>query len=228
MQTISYAVYGGNIEIIKIVNQKQISSFNVDFVDNVKMQNQFDSIIISIVKHKNELFDWIFEQKYFPKCDENSIFFLVAMSVFYGNIHALTEIVDKTFDFANNPKFCNCLLQVSSRKGFFNMTKYLLYLMPQKLEISKINVWYNNPWNNLFLKFPIFESFHKWNFSYEIFNCLLDPINEIKFGFAVFYGNLSIFQLFEKFMNQNDLMKILITQLKKIILVLLFIFLIIL
>lgn len=57
--TFNYAIYGGNIEIIKIVDQ---NSGNIV----VSQKNQLiidDKIILPIIKHQNDLFDWIYEQK---------------------------------------------------------------------------------------------------------------------------------------------------------------------
>ena len=49
-ETLELAIYGGNIEIIKIVYQKN------EFHNNEKQND----IIFAIRKHKNDLFDWLF------------------------------------------------------------------------------------------------------------------------------------------------------------------------
>ena len=61
------------------------------------------------------------------------------MSVFYCNAHALIELVEQKFDFSNEPELCYYLLQFTSRKGFYQMSKLLFYLMQAKLKFTKIN-----------------------------------------------------------------------------------------
>ncbi|KAK8844447.1 hypothetical protein M9Y10_024305 [Tritrichomonas musculus] len=221
------AVYGGNIEIIKIVDQNVNNDFNKRNID----LNILNSLIISIAKHQNELFDWIFEQKCLSKCDEKVINLLVFMSVFYCNAHALIELVEQKFDFSYEPELCYYLLQFTSRKGFYQMSKLLFYLMQAKLKFTKINN-FSQPSQVSFIiqsqskntSLDIYEIRSLSNIIYsssllfhferiDFYNS--NSIDTFHFEFSVFYGNLSILQLFEDLMNQNDFENVIIYAIKK-------------
>ncbi|KAK8875507.1 hypothetical protein M9Y10_005673 [Tritrichomonas musculus] len=223
--TLSYAVYGGNIEIIRIVDQR-FSSNKVHYGYFIS----YDYIYLSIIKHRNDVFNWIFEQKYlsnsFPDEYNNS---LVYLSVLTGNAHALIQLVDNGFDFSRNPNCCYIFCQAASRRGFYRMNKLLLLLMNVNLRISKRDEmkYYdeffsyntNAPFKiqpkekeeDSFINALNQNSFLKMNnvistlVRFDLNENPIDSIDSFYFESSVLLGNLSIFKLYEKLMNQNDL-----------------------
>lgn len=136
-ETLYFAVYGGNIEIIQIVNQK------IDDVDDDKIEENtihkfgkrepgYSSdikIISSAIKmHKNDLFDWLFENRFVNKgklgYELNEI---ASTSALNGNAHALIEIIDKGYDVSSD----NVIL-ITANFGFYKLTRLLLSTVNQK------------------------------------------------------------------------------------------------
>lgn len=218
--TFSFAVYGGNIEIIKIVEQH---------LNNTELENKNDNLILTIIKHQNNLFDWIYEQKYLEN-DQNSdlLNLFVSLSVVNGNAHSLIKLINNGYDFSNHPNFCYHLLQTASRKGFYKMTKLLFLLMQVKLNFEKIQcstnlslldqgyLYTNLPFNinakskdknenmnNLFEGLNNFDSFP----IYQYENNRIPSVSFDTFNFesSVYFGIFSIFKLYEKFMSQFDI-----------------------
>lgn len=66
LNTYKMAVFGGNVEIIKIVDQKanELDLFSDTELNNfIKNDSKLIDIIIpAIIKHRNDIFDWIFEK----------------------------------------------------------------------------------------------------------------------------------------------------------------------
>ena len=82
--TFSLAVYGGNIEIIKIadLNEQDDEDNKPRKVWAGNQSNQLlstnnDKIIPAIMKHRNDLFDWILKQKFTVKEPNEDLFALV-------------------------------------------------------------------------------------------------------------------------------------------------------
>lgn len=95
----SYAVYGGNIEFIKIVEQNLKTN---NEISNLKNESEKVGLIIpSIMKHQNKIFDWILEQKFADK-DKNDLPRLIDSFLLNGNAHSLIELIDKGFTFSDN------------------------------------------------------------------------------------------------------------------------------
>ncbi|KAK8841740.1 hypothetical protein M9Y10_026687 [Tritrichomonas musculus] len=209
--TFNYAIYGRNIEIIKIVDQKE--------VEDDQTMNKF---ILPIKNHQNNLFDWIYETKYPPNIkNDNKVHFLVYVSIASGNAHALIELINQGYDFADNPSFCYDFLRVASRNGFYQMTKLLFILMQVKMEFIKgnlvscfepiapfdIRIKENNNICKLIQRIPSF------NTSIQIEN-YPNKSNSYYFESAFIYENISIFILYEPLMNQADFENIIKTYTK--------------
>ncbi|KAK8898237.1 hypothetical protein M9Y10_000515 [Tritrichomonas musculus] len=184
--TFKYAVYGGNIEIIKIVDQQASPESTPDnnklgrgLINNLNFGGfgagfnyPFDNsssidleIIPSIIKHSNDLFDWILDQKYTDdNIKQQSLFSLLKCSIKNGNAHSFIGIIDKGY--VLNEQQRNELIQIASQKGFYLLTQLLL-----KFCANKFN----------------------------------DKSFGLDFLCSTSFGNLSIFKLFIKMMNQIDL-----------------------
>lgn len=136
--TFSYAIYGGNTEIIRIVYQN-ITLKN----DNYDKKN----IISTIQMHRNNLFDWIFEQRYLDKSTNELLMDLVICSAENGNAHSLIELIERglSFDFFNQQKtgwdyyqnrniFKNAI-ESSAKNGFYIVTELFYDIIKEKNEL---------------------------------------------------------------------------------------------
>lgn len=123
--TFKYALFGGNIEIIKIVDQQSISTENKRVVQNQRPPSKYQNIdtLPSIMKHSNDLFDWVLENKYSTKSKiENFSHQMLLLSAKNGNAHSFTEIVDKGIDFS---VFYLQVIEKAAKNGFYHLTKLI-------------------------------------------------------------------------------------------------------
>ena len=138
--TFEYAIYGGNIEIIKIVDQK-ISENDIKLTPNVpapgpsrfgqsKVQNnKFKKIEYSIKKHQNDLFDWILEQKLNNDPALESFLKEIAISsANNGNAHALVAAIDKGFNLRAN----HDIILRAAENGFYNFAQMAFNIYIQR------------------------------------------------------------------------------------------------
>ncbi|KAK8837461.1 hypothetical protein M9Y10_036458 [Tritrichomonas musculus] len=191
--TLYFAVYGGNVEIIKIVDQRIPEVDNQNNIDKINNNNKgfgfmnrggnyvtkivngkaiyianysnVNLIIRStIIMHRNDLFDWLFDKKFVSKGklgnELNNIGFA---SVENGNAHSLIEVIDKGFDISSQ----NIVL-TAAQNGFYKLTQLLLSMIDQDVKKSIINSFSTN---SLLNEFYCSQS-------------------------SVYFGNLSIFKLF--------------------------------
>ena len=116
-ETFDLAIYGGNIEIIKLADQ----SIKIN-----KKEKQND-ILYAIRKHKNDLFDWLIE-----KIPNESLLMdsIATESALHGNAHCLTAIIDKGFDITDD-RYTN-IIQRASKKGFFRFIKFFKEIIINK------------------------------------------------------------------------------------------------
>lgn len=125
--TFSLAIFGGNTEIIRILDQKGHNS-HLDF-SNDKFDEYFnylqDPILCAIVTHQNNLFDWLLENDDSNNNSLNRIYF----SIKNGNIHSFTSFIDKGFvDSVLNSEYLEINempLKTASKEGFY---RYMLFL----------------------------------------------------------------------------------------------------
>lgn len=88
--TLKFAIFGGNIEIIKIVDQNEPNERNSNKNEKVDVFN------IAIIKHRNDVFDWLLEQKLANENNNNIFNSLFLIAAKNENLHALIEIIDRT------------------------------------------------------------------------------------------------------------------------------------
>lgn len=193
--TFSHAVFGGNIEIIKIVDQiekscknksMQTDTFCVDKTQEVLLySNKINQIILAIMKHRNDLFDWILEQK-FTDQDQNNIFLtLIDCSIFNGNVHSLLEIFDKRLN-SNNEEFYIDAMRKSAINGFYKLTKLMSNFVNIKIkhEFGSCCICFT-----FFENISIFDLFDKLTNQNCINDCLLYSIKNQITNIAKFIIN---------------------------------------
>ncbi|KAK8838502.1 hypothetical protein M9Y10_033130 [Tritrichomonas musculus] len=195
-----FALYGGNIEIIKIVDQRHlvddiannhnnnnenriIGLKNPDnnYITKIVNGKQFyvpnytsdDLIIDSAIRmHRNDLFDWLFEKRFISKGKVgNELDKIASVSVANGNAHSLIEIFDKGANISAN------LIFSAAQKGFYKITQLLLSMIDQKAK--------NDIFNTI-----NYGSYHS---GYIIAS-----------QSSVYFGNLSIYKLFYPEMNEQN------------------------
>ena len=182
--TFSYSIYGGNVEIIKIVDQK---------VKEEKIKYSSNNIIPSIIKHRNDIFDWILNENYSGKEINNSeLLDLIHISVKNGNAHSFIEIIDKGFNFLNNESIFESLINHSIKRGYYLLTKLIFELMIEKVQ---------NPFHIDTKKIIIFENF-------SIINLVKDAMNPKDFlsvlSIAIENNSKQIIKyFFENFVNKT-------------------------
>ena len=130
--TFKFAVFGGNIEIIKISNQllPEINNFY-----EVKQQT-----IAAIKKHENSLFDWIFEQKCTKEC--NNYFHEIAFeSALNGNVHSFIEVVENRLSLIYTEVIKN-----SMENGFFRFSQLAVKIADSinNIELMYVSVLFDN------------------------------------------------------------------------------------
>lgn len=124
------AVFGGNIEIIKIVSQniKDDANSKKKFASffNESKKEKFPAII----KHRNDIFDWIFQEKYKGKIvDDDLMYELLISTAKNGNAHALIEIIDEGINCINSS---HEIINSCARNGFYLFTKLFINIFKTK------------------------------------------------------------------------------------------------
>ena len=193
-KTFEFAVYGGNNEIIKIVDQNSSSltaTANSKFggagfgkTSSICGWNiSCSALSNAITKHRNNLFDWIFEKN--AESYINAFHQLAVIASNSGNAHALVEIIDRGFDISNNIE----ILHDIARNGFYRLSLFLSTIKSQNKKNIKTH------------------SFSSYNYMDGISNrSVIHSSNNYNLNlFAVYFGNLSIFKLFMKDFSQTDI-----------------------
>ena len=159
--TLGCAVYGGNTEIIRIVDQQNVETHNNskdNFYKNFNFgrRNSDDDgkynfsrindicflknpLFPAIIKHQNDIFDWLLNQKYSSKENNGNLLAdILLSSVQNGNAHVLIECIDKGLDFRSfSKKLCQQLFIYASENGFYHLLKLFFSLIEDKLQCSK-------------------------------------------------------------------------------------------
>lgn len=150
----SYAVYGGNIEITKIVEQNLKTN---NEISNLKNRSEKVGIIIpSIMKHQNKIFDWILEQKFTDK-DKNDLPRLIDSSLLNRNAHSLIELIDKGFTFSDNSMIWDAILKAANR-GFYKIIQLIINIANQKPLFDHNNNKFNRTTQYNYLSLVAFEN----------------------------------------------------------------------
>ena len=129
-------------EIVKIVDQQKSSSNSSS--SNIKVssaqriwsqpRNQIaksfyssEKIIPTITKHQNDLFDWIFEQKYSNINKSNEfISNILIFAAENGDCHMIARVIDIGFDFVNfDEKTCQMIVQKVAKNGFYKLLEFV-------------------------------------------------------------------------------------------------------
>ncbi|KAK8836958.1 hypothetical protein M9Y10_036992 [Tritrichomonas musculus] len=118
------AVYGGSSEIIRIVDQNMTLYSKI--IISCFSGKILNIIIPAIKKHRNDLLDWILEEKI-----KNCNFFneLATVSIQNGNAHSLFEIMNKGFDLLSNQQ----IIQFSNENGFYTLSKIIFDIIIEKV-----------------------------------------------------------------------------------------------
>lgn len=167
-----FAVKGGNTEIIKIIDQKLTEE---NYQKNTDIRDDLNIILPTIVMHRNDLFDWIFEKLFVSKGklgkEMNN---LAEASAFNGNLHALIELVDKGIDISNNKA-----ISISAKNGFYKLTQFLLKIIDQNkvTDLINDNKLFNPESSVNFENLSIFKLFCKQMNYHNLDNAILHAIN---------------------------------------------------
>ena len=198
--TFSFAILGGNKEIIKIVDEKsnELNSLPRKYSDDQNFsicqsytinesrnrESTFYKIAPSIVKHQNDIFDWILNEKISSdELDDEFIYKLLGISVITGNIYSFIEVIRKNLILTND--LVNSLLCTLCLLGFYQFAKIYYILLIKD--------------NNYQYKFSDQSSVFFGNLS--IFKLYLNGIKTEKmlfsaFNFAIRYNNQNIIEYF--------------------------------
>ena len=141
--TFEMAVYGGNNELIRIVDNEK---FDYDRRMKTNKRNQrgqrfndtniqnpiVKALIRSIESHKNDIFEWILEQKFEIINNEFILLTLAASSIENGNIHSLVHLIDNDFDISSSSSYSSKSIIISIgkavQKGFYSLVSLLIDL----------------------------------------------------------------------------------------------------
>ena len=149
--TFSFAVYGGNHEIIRIVDQNEQNGdldndkdkkpkTGFSFGKSPQLTSITDKIIPAIMKHQNDVFDWIIDSKLTEKQTNDNLSSLINCSVANGNAHSLIEIIDRGFNLSNNKSEALSALQLAAQNGFYMLTQLIVNLIGEKMpEVFSFN-----------------------------------------------------------------------------------------
>lgn len=122
-----YALSGGNTEIIKIVDQRS-TDLQSELSDD-------KTIKPAIVIHRNDLFDWIFENRFVnKKIDRDLLDYIAVISADNGNAHSLIEVIDKGLEIT-----CN-IISDAAKNGFYQLTQLLLSIIEPKIKQKLIDI----------------------------------------------------------------------------------------
>lgn len=133
--TLIYSVGGGNVEIIRIVDQNKdnivfqpTKKFYSSQLFNMNNNPKIDVFREAIKKHENDIFDWLLDQNSFES--EKDLITLFKISISSGNTYAMMEILRK---FSNLNKLENeeiyKIIQEACSNGFYSILVFLTQLI---------------------------------------------------------------------------------------------------
>ncbi|KAK8838680.1 hypothetical protein M9Y10_032718 [Tritrichomonas musculus] len=128
--TFKFAIFGGNVEIIKIVDQRN--------KENKSEYDYYDELVYLIKKHRNDIFDWVLEKGH-KNNSKKQIYKLIKISAKHGNAHSLTELIYKGIDNNNNniddedeEDLFKEIVEKCASNGFYKLIKILLKIVKEK------------------------------------------------------------------------------------------------
>ena len=159
--TFKNAIQSGNTEIIEIVD-KEFSKLEKEQEKSINKKNSNNNPYITIINqsismHKNELFDWLFEQKFGGQngIDLSKIAMNSAMN---GNAHSLIKIIDNGFDLTSNNS--TELINELSKNGFYKLLQLIISIINEKVENSDSkHCYYDYTSSTYFGNLSIFKLF---------------------------------------------------------------------
>lgn len=162
------AVFGGNLEIVRIVSQDKDNAtngkninFDVFILDgnsttvkynlpndsalreSIHLFSQFRSFVLqrnplffTIIKHQDELFDWILQTSVLNKGKTgNELIDLIILSIQNGNAHSLVECINQGFDITLLPiQQVYNLISFSASLGYYKLTQLLFKISNELIE----------------------------------------------------------------------------------------------
>lgn len=135
--TKSYAIHGGNNEIIQIAHQQIAENPKTNkrtlrsFSEVTETNRCIQYIIPSITKHRNDIFDWA-TQSYYNDLNAKSSH-LITFSLENGNIHSFVETIIKNYC-SFNSKNILCWLLNAAKNGFYRLILFIYNVFKQKLQ----------------------------------------------------------------------------------------------
>ena len=120
-RTFEMSIIGGNNELIRIVDNEKYESQTSNNLLRMKKNEFFVSnnpitcaLSIAIKLHRNDLVDWILEQKFSMKNQNNDLISLIYCSIKNENLHALVALIDYGCDFNSCQKEYSNFLEIAS------------------------------------------------------------------------------------------------------------------
>ena len=122
LKTYKCAVNGGNVEIIRIVDQK-IHENKINFDD-------FDfNIVQSIKNHRNDLFYWILEERIKNQIQNTDLLHKLAKnSIQNGNLYSFFELINKGYNLFDYPE----IIEYSNENGYYTFSEIILKILSRK------------------------------------------------------------------------------------------------
>ena len=158
--TFEYSIFGSNNEIIKIVDQNLVDNANYrKKIKNIQKRknDEFKLLIPPLMKHQNDLFDWILAQKFmFSIRQANSLNNLALISIENGNVHSLIELIDNGYNFQKESLFRKQVVEYTYQEviekaainGFYRLalllTNFIQTTKGIKLINSELFVYFGN------------------------------------------------------------------------------------
>ena len=128
-QTLVFSMYGGNTEIIQIIDQRMKSDEkNVDDVSSL--------LSPAIIKHQYNLFDWIIDQKCQNIIQNKALVLRVLHSAsLNGNLYSIVSLIDKGLDLSifDVTQIHNWFYNASFN-GFYKILKFMSIILDEKLK----------------------------------------------------------------------------------------------
>ena len=93
-------------------------------------------MIPAIMKHRNDIFDWIFEHRFMNENPNSENFkTLIYASIEYGNAHSLIELIYKGYELSDH-QYIGILVKTACCNGFCSIAQLLFYYMNNDISIK--------------------------------------------------------------------------------------------
>ncbi|KAK8837430.1 hypothetical protein M9Y10_036425 [Tritrichomonas musculus] len=131
--TFMYSIQGSNTEIIHILDQNKDKFVKTNKKGQIGYLSQSDksmakAIETSIRMHKNDIFDWIFENQNDFNSDYDYLC-LLRIAVTNGNTHAISQIIVNVLNLRSQPLLLTEIIEKACLNGFFKILSYFSLLV---------------------------------------------------------------------------------------------------